>query len=572
LAGSKRRGEDRGSASGGDVAPGRVIQELNLRRREAEQARAALAAALARLAESEERFRVLAEWTRDVIIRCDPGGVIEYASPAAQGWGYAPHELIGRNVAEFCHPDERARLLQDRDTVARGEGFAAPRLPLRVRTADGDWRWAEGSPSPLKDKAGRPLGVVTVLRDVTARRAMEDELARRRVEAEAANQAKSNFLATMSHEIRTPLNGVLGMVEAMAADALTTPQRERLEVIRASGAQLLSLLNDILDISKIEAGKLVLESVDFDAAQLCASVVAAFAGLAEAKGVALALDVAQGAHGRYLGDPTRVRQIVGNLVSNALKFTDHGRVGVRLEPAASGLRIIVSDTGVGIASRQLKRLFQKFEQEDSSTTRRFGGTGLGLAICRELTERMGGDISAKSQVGKGAVFTVDLPLASVGDAPPAARERGMRTAPMTDGSLRLLVAEDNEINRLVIQTLLEQAGLSPTLVSDGAAAIAAWDAQPFDLILMDVQMPVMDGPGATRAIRRREAETGRARTPIIALTANALAHQIGDYEAAGMDGHVAKPIELPRLFAAIAAALEADSAPRQSARRMRRLQ
>jgi PAS domain S-box-containing protein len=558
LARSKHRGADGRPVPGGDVASDRVIQELNLRRREAEEARRVAEAALARLAESEERFRMLAERTSDVIIRYDPSGMIEYASPAARAWGYAPRELIGRNMAEFCHPQDQTRLLQNRDTITRGEMLSGAQPPFRLRAADGDWRWAEGNPSPLKDKAGRTIGAVTALRDVTARRALEDELARRRAEAEAANQAKSTFLATMSHEIRTPLNGVLGMVEAMAVDALTPSQRERLEVIRASGAQLLSLLNDILDISKIEAGKLTLETVEFGVAQLCSSVVASFAGLAEAKGVALELEVAEGAGGRYLGDPTRVRQIVGNLVSNALKFTDLGRVDVRVAPARAGVRIVVSDTGVGIAPRQLKRLFQKFEQEDSSTTRRFGGTGLGLAICRELAERMGGGVSVESQVGKGAAFTVELPLASVGGELAPAEKPAPRAAAATDASLRLLVAEDNEVNRLVIRTLLGQAGLSPTLVCDGAAAIAAWEAETFDLILMDVQMPLMDGPGATQAIRRREAQTGRARTPIIALTANALAHQVEEYEAAGMDGHVAKPIEIARLFEAISTALAAE--------------
>jgi signal transduction histidine kinase/ActR/RegA family two-component response regulator len=384
----------------------------------------------------------------------------------------------------------------------------------------------------------------------------ENELARRRVDAEAANQAKSSFLATMSHEIRTPLNGVLGMAEAMAADELTPAQRKRLNVIRASGAQLLTLLNDILDISKIEAGKLSFEAVEFGVTQLCDSVVAAFAGIAASKGVDFEVTVAAGAAGRYLGDPTRVRQILSNLVSNALKFTEQGRVQVHVEPAEAGLRLVVSDTGVGITPNQLARLFAKFEQADSSTTRRFGGTGLGLAICRELAERMGGAIRAESRVGKGAAFTVDLPLVRVGDEQSPAGVAEPAATAATDVSLRLLVAEDNDINGLVIKTLLEQAGMSPRLVHDGGAAIAAWEAEPFDLILMDVQMPVMDGPEATRAIRRREAETGRARTPIIALTANTMTHQVDEYRAAGMDGHVAKPLELARLFAAIHVALE----------------
>ena len=554
LARSKHRGADGRPVPGGDVDSDRVIQELNLRRREAEEARRVAEAALARLAESEERFRMLAERTSDVIIRYDPSGMIEYASPAARAWGYAPHELIGRNMAEFCHPQDQTRLLQNRDTITRGEMLSGAQPPFRLRAADGDWRWAEGNPSPLKDKAGRTIGAVTALRDVTARRALEDELARRRAEAEAANQAKSTFLATMSHEIRTPLNGVLGMVEAMAVDALTPSQRERLEVIRASGAQLLSLLNDILDISKIEAGKLTLETVEFGVAQLCSSVVASFAGLAEAKGVALELEVAEGA-----GVATwAIRPVCARLWAIRLQRPEvhgpraggrAGRAGASGRPhrrqrhrrrhgAAPGETAVPEVRAGRLIDHPTLRRDRSRPRHLSRAGRADGRRRLGREPGRE-GRRVHGRAPARGEL-----------------AP--AEKPAPRAAAATDASLRLLVAEDNEVNRLVIRTLLGQAGLSPTLVCDGAAAIAAWEAETFDLILMDVQMPLMDGPGATQAIRRREAQTGRARTPIIALTANALAHQVEEYEAAGMDGHVAKPIEIARLFEAISTALAAE--------------
>jgi signal transduction histidine kinase/CheY-like chemotaxis protein len=379
----------------------------------------------------------------------------------------------------------------------------------------------------------------------------------REAAAVAANQAKSAFLATISHEIRTPLNGVLGMAQVMEADELSKVQRERLEVIRHSGQTLLAILNDVLDFSKIEAGKLTLEDCDFDLAEIASGAVGVFVAMAESRGVSFSLTIEEEARGWYRGDPTRVRQILYNLVSNALKFTQEGGVVVTLGSGPKGLRISVEDTGVGIAPEALERLFEKFVQADAATTRRFGGTGLGLAICRELAQMMGGQISAQSEVGKGSVFTVELPLARA--TAPQKDERPVQTRDQpgpsqATSSLKVLAAEDNEVNRLVLKTLLSQAGLAPTLVGDGRQALEAWRREPWDLILMDIQMPEMDGLAATTAIRNEEKSGGRARTPIVALTADVLTHQTATYRAAGMDGFVAKPIEAARLFEAISEA------------------
>jgi signal transduction histidine kinase len=369
-------------------------------------------------------------------------------------------------------------------------------------------------------------------------------------EAQTATRAKSAFLATMSHEIRTPLNGVLGMAQAIAAQpSLPGDVRAQVQVIRESGEGLLAILNDILDLSRVEAGKLKLEAIEFDLAALAAGARDTFAPMAGAKGVALELEVAQGAHGAYRGDPTRVRQILHNLISNALKFTEAGRIVVAVSRGAGAVRIAVSDSGVGIDDEALSRLFGKFEQADASTTRRHGGAGLGLSICRDLAELMGGSIEAASTPGRGSTFTVCLPLAWAGAtaasaARPAAAASGRRP-------LRVLAAEDNAINQLVLRTLLAQAGVEPMVVGDGRAAVEAWSREPWDLIFMDVQMPVMDGPTAARAIRAAEAQTGRAYTPIVALTANSMSHQIAAYAEAGMDGHVAKPIEAANLYAAL---------------------
>jgi signal transduction histidine kinase/ActR/RegA family two-component response regulator len=394
----------------------------------------------------------------------------------------------------------------------------------------------------------------------------------RGVAAEAANGAKSAFLATMSHEIRTPLNGVLGMTQAMAADHLSNLQRERLEVIRQSGEALLAILNDVLDLSKIEAGRFELEQVEFDLGDLMKGAHSAFTALANKKGLSFALTVEEPAKGVYLGDPTRVRQILYNLISNALKFTEHGEVRVIAAQVATeageALSLMVSDTGVGIAPDRVTALFEKFTQADASTTRRYGGTGLGLSICRELATLMGGEIKVESRYGDGSIFVVRLPLAKVGEAlapqfaaPPAPSPQAEAALPR----IRVLAAEDNSVNQLVLKTLLHQIGVDPHVVENGEQALEAWKAAPWDVILMDMQMPVMDGLSATRAIREAEAAMGRARTPIIALTANAMSHQIELCRAAGMDGHVAKPIESARLFAALEAALDEEEAAPEAA-------
>ena len=379
-------------------------------------------------------------------------------------------------------------------------------------------------------------------------------------EAEGANAAKSMFLATMSHEIRTPLNGVLGMAQAMAADDLDSRQRERLTILQGAGATLTSILNDVLDLSKIEAGKLEVDSLPFDLGDTVRAATQPFAVLASEKGVAVDVTVDPGAAGIYRGDPARLRQVLSNLLSNAVKFTDAGAIGVTVERDLGGVRMIVTDTGPGIPADQVDKLFGKFAQLDATTTRRHGGTGLGLAISRELSVLMGGSISLASEPGKGSAFTVLLPLERIGDAVPADEARA-DSAPEPKLGLKVMAAEDNRVNQIVLETLLAQVGVTPVMVSDGAQAVEAWANGDWDLILMDVHMPVLDGIGAVREIRARELVEGRRRTPVIALTANAMTHQVAELIAAGMDRHVAKPIDAAVLFEAMESALdEADLA------------
>ncbi|MGQ3016599.1 ATP-binding protein [Phenylobacterium sp.] len=372
--------------------------------------------------------------------------------------------------------------------------------------------------------------------------------------AETANAAKSAFLATMSHEIRTPLNGVLGMSQVMSRDELSAPQRERLEVIRQSGEALTALLNNVLDLSKIEAGQMEVEFIPFDLTDVLESASAPFAPLAFDKGLGLELAVDDSARGVFQGDPTRLRQVVSNLLSNAVKFTDEGTVTLGAEADGGQLRLWVADTGPGMTEVELGRLFVRFAQLDSSTTRRHGGTGLGLAISHELCGLMGGVLEATSAPGQGSVFTLTLPLARLADAP-ASASQGLGLAAGSLAGLRVLAAEDNQVNQVVLKALLAPLGIEPVIVSDGAEALAAWEGADWDLVLMDVRMPVMDGLTATAAIRAREMSQGRRRTPIIGLSADAMDHQVDALLAAGMDSHVSKPIEVSRLYGVLEAAL-----------------
>jgi CheY-like chemotaxis protein/nitrogen-specific signal transduction histidine kinase len=375
-----------------------------------------------------------------------------------------------------------------------------------------------------------------------------------RLEAEAASQAKSNFLAVVSHEVRTPLNGIIGMAQIMGAGPLETAQAERLQIVRRSGEMLLSILNDVLDVAKIEAGRIELESIEFDLSQTLTATAECFAPLANVKGIRFDVDMATAA-GLYRGDPTRVRQIVSNMISNALKFTEAGSVTLRATYDDATLRLSVADTGVGIPADKLDKLFSRFFQADQSTTRRFGGTGLGLAICRDLVSLMGGDIQVQSVFGMGATFTANLPLPRLGDAPTTARGETLPEDRL-DEALKVLAAEDNTTNQMVLRAMLESFGIAVTIVDNGAQAVEAWERSAWDLILMDVQMPVMDGPDAARLIRAREAAQGRARTPIVALTADTMSHQIKLHLESGMDLHVAKPIEATDLLRKIAKATQ----------------
>jgi signal transduction histidine kinase/ActR/RegA family two-component response regulator len=376
--------------------------------------------------------------------------------------------------------------------------------------------------------------------------------------AEEASRAKSDFLAAMSHEIRTPLNGILGMAQAIQADGVAARHVGRLRIIRSCGETLLAILDDVLDLAKIEAGQLKIEPRDFDMEHVTRGAVATFAAQAAKKGLGFDFSIDAAAKGSFVSDPVRVRQLLYNLVSNAVKFTDRGSVAVGVSYAADRLRLEVADSGAGIAPDKLDAIFEKFVQGDASLTRRTGGTGLGLSICRQLVELMGGEIVVSSAPGKGSVFTVDLPMPRAEARAAAPSRAGPAERAFTARSVEILAAEDNEVNRLVLTTLLNQAGVSVTLAGNGAEAVEAWRTRHFDLVLMDIQMPVMDGVSATLQIRAEEAQAGRARTPIIAVTANAMPQQCAEYRGAGMDLVIPKPLQASQLFQAIEQALAGE--------------
>jgi signal transduction histidine kinase/ActR/RegA family two-component response regulator len=383
-----------------------------------------------------------------------------------------------------------------------------------------------------------------------------------------ANEVKSRFFANMSHEIRTPLNGVIAVADILARTELAAPQQEMVDLILDSGRMLERLLNDVLDFSKIESGRLDLDVQPFNLALGLRSVFDLFAAKADEKALALNVTIAPQAEGWFEADSLRIRQVVSNLLSNAVKFTQAGEVHVAIEVEdqddGSVIRVRVRDTGCGFPQETAERLFERFEQEDGSITRKFGGSGLGLPIARAMARLMDGDLVCTATRGQGAEFHFWFKARRV--AAPRSADSGPALGPADlDAALSVLVVEDNPNNRRIVGMILEMAGIEAIYAVDGLKACEAVAAQRFDIILMDMQMPVMDGLTAMRRIRAAEAAEGRAPTPIVAVSANAMTHQVEEALAAGADAHVSKPINPAALLATIAdLCLEPDEATRQA--------
>jgi signal transduction histidine kinase/ActR/RegA family two-component response regulator len=435
--------------------------------------------------------------------------------------------------------DNTADLLQGRSDLFRCE--------YRMRRRDGVELWILAHAKAHFDAQGAPTRMIGTLIDITERKRVEAQLVEAKIAAENASRAKGDFLAMMSHEIRTPLNGVLGFAELLAATPLELHQIEYLQTIRESGSNLLHVLNDILDYSKIESGKLAIDYQPVDLRHLVESAVATFDAKAQAKQLGLVGTVASDVPETVLIDGLRLRQVLTNLISNAVKFTERGEVRVAVErrgpPTASGrvpLRFSVADNGIGIEKDDLARLFEPFEQLDVSMARRFGGTGLGLSIVHRLLALMGGKIHASSAPGVGTTFVVDIDLAAT--APAAVSDR--IEAPSDTGAkpLALLLVDDHPVNRRLARLMLQRIGYEPDEAADGLGAVELSSRRDYDVILMDIQMPGMDGYEAAYRIRRIS-----PRTQIIALTAHAMPSDRRRSEEAGMHAHLTKPVRLDEL-------------------------
>jgi PAS domain S-box-containing protein len=508
---------------------------------------------------SEARQRLISDSTTDMIVELDRDlNRLHVSRASVDLLGYEPDEMLGISPTEQIYPDDLPELLERlrRDPGRGGRQTHA----YRMRRKDGCWIWVETAWQGIYDDAGAMIGLVSSVRDIDQRKKAERDLRDARHEAEAArreaeraSEAKSQFLANMSHEIRTPLHGIGGYTRLLLRDpSLTEPQRHALERIQTASAALGTVVDDILDFSKIEAGQIDLDPVPFELARLVEDVLAIVRGSAIERGLRIDVRIAEGLPERVVGDEKRLRQILLNLVVNAVKFTPSGEVVLAVDDLGTGkggrrIRFSVADTGIGICPEQHERLFKRFSQVDGSTTRRFGGTGLGLAISQQLVGLMGGSIEVESRRDEGSTFSfvVALDAAHGSDGALDDATRSFFVPPATGSSRRILVVEDVQANRELAIALLESSGHEADGACDGAQAVAMVRDGRYDLVLMDVQMPIMDGLEATRRIR---ASTGpEAVVPIIAMTANVMSDQIIAIRAAGMNGRLGKPFALQDL-------------------------
>jgi PAS domain S-box-containing protein len=512
----------------------------------------------------EQRYRFVTDNAHDMIVRVSLDAQLSYISPGSiRVFGYTPEEMATVGPREMTHPEDLPRVA---DAILELMDKRLPHLPeplqYRAKRKDGRWIWVESNPTLVFNAEGEPIETIDIIRDITETKLFEAELEEARAKAEAAAAAKSAFLANMSHELRTPLTSIIGFSRLLRErpDLPEEAQGHARRIYDASEA-LLAIINDVLDLSKLEAGHAELEIQPFSLRQLADEAMGLLAIQAEAKGLELRLELDPKTPELIEGDVTRLRQVLLNFLSNAVKFTDRGRVVVKTSwrklKSGHRLKVQVMDTGAGISPDNLSRLFERFAQAEVSINRTHGGTGLGLSISKAIVELMGGKIGVDSTLGEGSTFWFDIPAA----AAEGRVEAHVLDAQMSWPELRILMVDDTAVNRELVKLMLEPMGLDVEEAAGGADGVQAAMTKAYDLILMDVRMPGVDGLEATRVIRAASALNRR--TPILALTADVQPENTAACRGAGMDDVVAKPISPRELLAKIAHwAAAAAEAPR----------
>jgi PAS domain S-box-containing protein len=503
------------------------------------------------LKRSEEKYRGIIENMNLGMLEMDTEEHIRFANQRFCAMsGYEPDELYGKKATDLFLENEEARSISD---IARKRQYRlSNNYEFRIRTKKGETKWWLVSTAPLHNPDGSLKGAVSIHLDITRQKKMEGEMKIAIQDAERSSHAKEAFLANMSHEIRTPINAIMGLGKLLSKTSLDEQQRFYLSSVRTASENLLVIINDILDISKIEAGKIALEQIPFDINKTAQQAVNMLLPKAEEKGLVMAAEVDPGISTSLIGDPYRINQVLINMLSNAIKFTDKGYVHLKVALTETTgdiqkIGITIKDSGIGINEDFLNKIFNKFTQEDETIVRKFGGTGLGMSITRQLMELMGGSIDIKSRKNHGTTITLSLPL-KIGTQRILEKKRAVKSDTSNISNKKILLVEDNELNRLLAYTILTQYGAQVTTAGNGAIAIEQMRKNNFDIVLMDVQMPVMDGVSATTIIRK-EINT---QIPIIALTANAIKGKKEQYLEAGMNDYITKPYDEEKMIAVIA--------------------